>query len=150
MCSCQVGYIGIPPNCRPECVVSTECPQDLACINQHCTDPCPGTCGYLAKCHTINHKPVCSCPPGYVGDPFYKCILEESKKVENFWIIILRFIRLENSNVCFRRTCYTASRTAESLRTVSMRSKFVLPSDWKRAGLFMSSQFCRTSTELPS
>lgn len=84
VCSCQAGYIGVPPNCHPECVISAECPQDLACINQHCTDPCPGTCGYLARCHTVNHNPICSCPAGYVGDPFVKCIHEESKP----WIII--------------------------------------------------------------
>lgn len=79
VCSCRPTYIGAPPNCRPECLISTECPQDKSCINQRCTDPCPGTCGYLARCQTVNHNPICSCPSGYTGDPFVRCVKEESK-----------------------------------------------------------------------
>lgn len=73
VCSCLAGYIGSPPTCRPECVVSAECPLNQACINQKCVDPCPGTCGYGAKCEVINHNPICSCPPRYTGDPFTRC-----------------------------------------------------------------------------
>jgi len=73
VCSCLIGYIGSPPTCRPECVVSSECPQNQACINQKCTDPCPGTCGLQARCNVINHNPICSCPPGFTGDPFTRC-----------------------------------------------------------------------------
>ena len=80
VCSCSPEHVGAPPNCRPECVISTECPQDKSCINQRCTDPCPGTCGHLARCRTVNHNPICSCPPGHVGDPFVRCVKEESKR----------------------------------------------------------------------
>lgn len=73
VCSCVVGYIGTPPTCRPECVVSSECPQNEACSNQKCRDPCPGTCGIGAKCTVINHNPICSCLPRYTGDPFVRC-----------------------------------------------------------------------------
>jgi hypothetical protein len=73
ICSCVSGYIGAPPSCRPECVVSTECPQNKACISQKCIDPCPGTCGYNARCEVINHSPICSCPAGQTGDPFRSC-----------------------------------------------------------------------------
>ncbi len=45
ICSCKIGYLGSPPGCRPECVVSSECDHNLACINQKCRDPCPGSCG---------------------------------------------------------------------------------------------------------
>lgn len=72
-CSCQVGYFGAPPNCRPECVVSSECSQNLACINQKCVDPCIGTCGFNAKCQVVNHNPICSCSVDYMGDPFEQC-----------------------------------------------------------------------------
>ena len=74
ICSCQTNYIGSPPSCRPECVTSSECPQNQACINQRCTDPCPGTCGLQARCNVINHNPICSCPPGFTGDPFTRCL----------------------------------------------------------------------------
>lgn len=73
VCSCLVGYIGAPPNCRPECVTSYECASNQACVNQKCIDPCPGTCGIEAKCQVINHNPICSCPPTYSGDPFIYC-----------------------------------------------------------------------------
>lgn len=82
VCSCNVGYIGSPPTCRPECIVNSECPLDKACINKKCDDPCPGTCGYNAHCKVINHSPVCSCPIGYIGDPFNRC--SESKLI-NTW-----------------------------------------------------------------
>lgn len=73
VCSCVVGYQGSPPNCRPECVTHQECPQNQACLNQKCRDPCPGTCGIGAKCTVVNHNPICSCPARYTGDPFVRC-----------------------------------------------------------------------------
>lgn len=73
VCSCLPQYIGSPPGCRPECTVSSECPQNQACINQKCADPCPGTCGISAQCAVINHSPICSCSPGFTGDPFTRC-----------------------------------------------------------------------------
>lgn len=79
VCSCQANYIGIPPACRPECMVSADCSQDKACINSKCQDPCPGTCGLNARCQVINHNPICSCSPGFTGDPFVRCIQEQSK-----------------------------------------------------------------------
>lgn len=72
-CSCLANYIGRPPNCRPECLTSAECPSNLACQNERCVDPCPGSCGRLALCTVVNHGPVCTCPTGYVGDAFVAC-----------------------------------------------------------------------------
>ncbi|KAG8227100.1 hypothetical protein J437_LFUL007437 [Ladona fulva] len=73
VCSCLIGYVNTPPSCRPECVVNSECGPSEACIMQKCRDPCPGTCGLLARCQVINHNPICSCPPGHTGDPFTRC-----------------------------------------------------------------------------
>lgn len=73
VCSCMPNYINSPPNCRPECVLNSECDSMKACVNQKCIDPCPGTCGLSAKCTVINHSPICSCPSGYTGDPFTRC-----------------------------------------------------------------------------
>ena len=73
VCSCVVGYIGSPPTCRPECITSSECSLNEACVNQKCIDPCPGTCGLNARCQVVNHNPICSCPPKYTGDPFTRC-----------------------------------------------------------------------------
>lgn len=79
VCTCQTDYVGTPPQCRPECVVSSECSQDKTCINQKCVDPCPGTCGQNAVCKVVNHNPICSCARGYSGDPFVNCIRAECK-----------------------------------------------------------------------
>lgn len=78
VCSCQTNYIGTPPSCHPECMVSSECAQDKACVNQKCVDPCPGTCGLNARCQVVNHNPICSCSAGYTGDPFVRCLKESS------------------------------------------------------------------------
>jgi hypothetical protein len=74
VCSCLPNNIGMPPNCRPECIGSSECPLNKACINKKCVDPCPGACGYNARCESINHSPICSCSQGLTGDPFKGCI----------------------------------------------------------------------------
>lgn len=73
VCSCQPLYIGAPPNCHPECVSNADCSRDRSCINQRCTDPCPGTCGYNAECRVVNHYPMCTCQRGFAGDPFEQC-----------------------------------------------------------------------------
>lgn len=88
VCSCLPGYIGSSPNCRPECVVSSECIQDKACVNKKCVDPCPGTCGQNARCQVVNHNPICSCSPGFSGDPFIRCVPAESK---HEYIIIFNY-----------------------------------------------------------
>lgn len=96
VCSCASGYIGSPPYCRPECVISSECPMNQACVRQKCIDPCPGTCGTHSKCNVINHNPICSCPDGQTGDPFIACFPIESKNIDNtvtfFSIVIVKFI----------------------------------------------------------
>lgn len=73
VCSCSPGYIGSPPQCRPECVVSSECTPDRACINNKCADPCPHTCGIASVCRVSNHNPICSCEFGFTGDPSTQC-----------------------------------------------------------------------------
>lgn len=83
VCSCVPGYIGSPPTCRPECVTSSECGSDQACINQKCINPCPGTCGVKALCQVVNHNPICSCPLKYTGDPFSSCIFIQEQEIVN-------------------------------------------------------------------
>jgi len=49
-----------------------------------CKDPCPGSCASNAICKVISHTPRCSCPPGYNGDPFTQCILQQGKYIHSF------------------------------------------------------------------
>lgn len=72
-CSCNPGYLGSPPNCRPECVTNQDCLSSMACLNERCVDPCPGSCGQNARCSVINHVSMCTCIDGYKGDPFTLC-----------------------------------------------------------------------------
>lgn len=73
-CTCLPEYQGDPySGCRPECVLSTDCPRNRACIRNKCADPCPGTCGQGATCDVVNHIPICSCPQGTSGNPFVQC-----------------------------------------------------------------------------
>ena len=63
---------------RPECTIDPECPDHLACIREKCQNPChTTTCGRNAECKAKNHRAVCVCLIGYVGDPYTIC--EERK-----------------------------------------------------------------------
>ena len=69
-CTCKPGFVGAPPNCRPECLINPDCSSDRACIQEKCRDPCPGTCASNANCQVISHRPTCTCPSGTRGDPY--------------------------------------------------------------------------------
>lgn len=74
LCSCIDEHHGDPySGCRPECVLSTDCSRDKACVRNKCVDPCPGTCAVTAQCDVINHIPMCSCPQRMTGNAFYNC-----------------------------------------------------------------------------
>ena len=63
---------------KPECVSDPECPTQLACINEKCKNPCYShTCGRNAECTVKNHRPICVCLVGFVGNP--QTICEERK-----------------------------------------------------------------------
>jgi hypothetical protein len=42
----------------------------LACRNEKCVDPCD--CAANADCEARNHRGICTCRPGYTGDPYYE------------------------------------------------------------------------------
>lgn len=88
-CSCEPNYLGSPPNCRPECVSSSECPKNMACKNQKCEDPCPGSCGANTECNVVSHTAICSCVYRYSGDPFTECLPMITCK--NIFVIITEF-----------------------------------------------------------
>lgn len=127
-CSCRLTFIGSPPNCKPECVINSECPSNLACIREKCMDPCPGSCGLNAECSVINHVPICSCYQGYTGDPFNKCFPKVPTGNNNnisFLVILVLCIKY------FRSYYYTWSMQSLTVwRKYAMQRWFVHMPSW--------------------
>ncbi|XP_018012714.1 neurogenic locus notch homolog protein 1 isoform X2 [Hyalella azteca] len=79
VCTCPIGDIGNPlVSCqRGECQSPNDCAAEETCHAYHCQSACftetGSVCGELADCTVRNHQPVCSCPPGYSGDPLRAC-----------------------------------------------------------------------------
>lgn len=117
-CSCLSNYQGTPPDCRPECIVSTECSMNRACVNQKCVDPCPGVCGINAKCDALSHSPFCSCGPGQNGDPFVKCFDMPRKSQKKFIVKTLR-PAYGNCYSIFFSNAYTTT-TSKSLCPIAL------------------------------
>ena len=70
---------------KPECTSDPECPYHLACIQEKCQDPCyTSTCGVNAECKAKNHRAICVCIYGFVGDPYTIC--EERKTLSNIFL----------------------------------------------------------------
>ena len=78
-CQCPPGHKGSPYiECKPyECLTDPECPTTLACRNEKCVDPCD--CAANADCEARNHRGICTCRPGYIGDPYFEgCVLRKN------------------------------------------------------------------------
>lgn len=79
-CHCPEGTVGDPYSnvgCSvpKECYKNEDCADNLACFDGKCADPCTGSeCGPNAICQTSNHRPLCQCPPGHLGDPSDKTV----------------------------------------------------------------------------
>lgn len=99
ICSCPSGTYGDAKStgCRPECVVSSECPRDRACVRNKCIDPCIGTCGNGAMCRVFDHAPICSCPPTTTGNPFTECTLKGTEIMSIRLDLHLSFCSLQST-----------------------------------------------------
>ncbi|XP_046661270.1 adhesion G protein-coupled receptor E1-like [Homalodisca vitripennis] len=75
ICSCISGYFWKPLiGCQiKNCTMNSDCPEEKACINEHCEDPCKDACGLNTICKVIKHRPICSCSPEHVWDPLIGC-----------------------------------------------------------------------------
>lgn len=86
-CHCPDTYFGNPMAVceRPQCVSDSECPHDLACVNQKCQSPC--ACAPNAMCNVIHHIPNCHCPPGYTGNPHDSCLIGNNGRFDFFTLV---------------------------------------------------------------
>lgn len=77
VCSCMPDFHGDPQSgCRPECTLNSDCPNDKACLERKCVNPCSlgVICGLHAKCTVQDHIAGCTCAKDFMGDPFFQCV----------------------------------------------------------------------------
>lgn len=80
VCTCKQGFDGNPDiECvQIGCQLDSDCSGLHTCVNRQCVLVCASdgsSCGTLAECYGINHRAVCECPPGYMGNPNIACVL---------------------------------------------------------------------------
>ncbi|ROT61483.1 hypothetical protein C7M84_020735 [Penaeus vannamei] len=67
-----------PPSVPPsaQCVRDSDCSFAESCRGGSCVDPCAvgAPCGLNAVCAVTLHRPICSCPAGYTGNPRQECL----------------------------------------------------------------------------
>ncbi|XP_063989362.1 neurogenic locus notch homolog protein 1 [Diachasmimorpha longicaudata] len=76
VCTCPTGYTGNALiSCRRgECQADSECPDNKACIDYFCQNPCTGKeCAPNARCEARRHIAVCTCLDGTRGDAVVGC-----------------------------------------------------------------------------
>lgn len=127
-CTCLPEYYGDPYfECRPECVMNSDCPMAKACVNMKCIDPCVGVCGANAECFVANHSPYCSCFCGYTGNPSvgcyeipkrmcFACILSDFVGFECFWLmwfVCHRLVPEPEVHLCHPSPCGPYSQCRE-------------------------------------
>lgn len=58
----------------PECRTDLDCSDADKCVRGACIGACRiDKCGINAICDSVGHRGVCSCAPGYVGNPYVEC-----------------------------------------------------------------------------
>ena len=67
---------------QPQCRVDSDCRDPDRCVQGSCQLACRvDQCGVNAQCDSQHHRAVCSCPPGYVGNPHIECTIGEYTRV---------------------------------------------------------------------
>lgn len=139
ICTCLAEYFGDPyKECRPECVLNSDCAKNKACNRNKCVDPCPGVCGQNAECSVYNHVPICNCIPDYYGDPFTVCRKRESK---------LRLLKTK-PDILQRFNCFRNRTTNEPLRAFTVRTVQLVQNHQQPSCLYMPNRIYRLSPNL--
>uniref|UniRef100_A0A8D8VWK9 Neurogenic locus notch homolog protein 4 n=1 Tax=Cacopsylla melanoneura TaxID=428564 RepID=A0A8D8VWK9_9HEMI len=78
VCLCPDNYQGDPSDrCESyKCKQDSDCEPGKSCRGDGvCRNPClsTGVCGVNAQCRVLQRHAVCSCPPGYQGNPRVQC-----------------------------------------------------------------------------
>ena len=121
-CQCPPGHDGSPyVECKPyECLRDPDCPTTLTCRDKKCVDPCD--CAVNADCEARNHRGICTCRPGYTGDPYFEgCRLS---KIHFTYSMKLYFFNTNHFILKFLNQLFKRKKTAESIPIVQPK-KFV-------------------------
>jgi len=111
VCSCPPGFRPDPDpyiRCKQyECLTDPECPTTLACQNEKCVDPCK--CARNADCSPRNHRGICTCQPGFTGDPYGVACTPSKKFCHNpspSYKINYKYSSLNIPTLFSSRTCH--------------------------------------------
>lgn len=64
----------------PVCQYNEDCPPNKLCdrLNRRCINPCQeDSCGENAECVALNHGIECICLPGYAGNAYVECSVQQ-------------------------------------------------------------------------
>lgn len=65
---------------KPQCTFDSECSNAEKCVRGVCVEACKvDVCGINALCNSLEHRGVCTCAPGYQGNPHIECTTSKSK-----------------------------------------------------------------------
>lgn len=65
---------------EPGCQSDSDCSDSEKCVYGRCTEACRvDFCGINAQCKSQYHRALCTCPPGYVGNPHIECSASKFK-----------------------------------------------------------------------
>ncbi|ODN00058.1 Sushi, nidogen and EGF-like domain-containing protein 1 [Orchesella cincta] len=74
VCTCPPGHEGNPyVSCMPIRTgppPSSDFPQSTSAADPVCF---PSPCGQFAECSVVNNSPMCTCQPGFEGNPYQEC-----------------------------------------------------------------------------
>ena len=103
-----------PPPFAIGCASNSDCPDYTACENRKCINPCAekDPCARNAYCKVIRHKPVCTCPDGYIGDPTTSCELRKYT-----FLNFTQVVRLGNMIIIEAGKKQLFNRTIQNIRT---------------------------------
>lgn len=101
---------------------NNDCGQHDACINYHCVNPCslPNACGQKADCVNSNHNGICTCQPGYTGDPQLGCVLVQYCAADN---------QCPSGTKCSNGVCSCKYKIYKLLKTLCVKFLFPLISN---------------------
>ena len=99
------------------CTSDDDCPLYTACRDTRCINPCAdeNPCGRYASCRVINHRPECTCPDGFIGDPTTSCELRESPIYFNSKHFVKEHVCMHRFSVDYnKKWCCKFCRTSNS------------------------------------